>query len=89
MVALGARVKKNNLLGVISDPFGEREVQLTSPYSGIVIGRTNLPLVNEGDALFHIARFEDVHEAAAAVEEFAEEHFPEIEMTPTPDSPIT
>ena len=26
---------------------------------GVIIGRTQLPLVNEGDALFHIARFED------------------------------
>ena len=26
--------------------------------TGVVIGHTNLPLVNEGDALFHIATFD-------------------------------
>ncbi|MES9860293.1 MAG: succinylglutamate desuccinylase/aspartoacylase family protein, partial [Candidatus Thiodiazotropha sp. 4PDIVS1] len=57
MVPLGGRVKKGTLLGVVADPFGESEFQLNSPFSGIIIGRSNLPLVNEGDALYHIARF--------------------------------
>jgi hypothetical protein len=88
MIPLGGHVKKGMLLGVVADPFGERESQITSPYNGIVIGRTNLPLVNEGDALFHIARFEDVHDVAAKVEEFHEELLPEIAPAPTPESPI-
>ncbi len=88
MIPLGGRIKKETLLGVVSDPFGERESQITSPYAGIVIGRTNLPLVNEGDALFHIARFEDVHEAEAKVEEFQEVHLPELAPAPTTESPI-
>ena len=57
LIPLGGRVSKGTLLGVVSDPFGEKEAQITSPYSGIIIGKTNLPLVNEGDALYHIARF--------------------------------
>lgn len=88
MVALGSRVKKDTLLGVISDPFGETETNVTSGYSGIVIGRTNLPLVNEGDALFHIARFERVLEAANRVDEFNEEYTPDIISSPNPESPI-
>ena len=88
MVPLGARVKKGTLLGVVGDPFGELEVQITSSFSGIVIGRTNLPLVNEGDALFHIARFEDIHEVEAKVDEFQEEHSPELMTSPHPESPI-
>lgn len=57
-VALGDRVTRNEtVLGVVSDPFGETEIEVYSPWSGIVIGRLNLPLVNEGDALCHIARF--------------------------------
>jgi len=88
MVALGSRVKKDSLLGVISDPFGESEVNVTSAYNGIVIGRTNLPLVNEGDALFHIARFERVLEAVNRVDEFHEEHTPDPSPSPTPESPI-
>lgn len=89
MVPLGGRVKKGTLLGIIGDPFGEQEVKVLSPFSGIVIGRTNLPLVNEGDGLYHIARFEDVREAEAIVDEFQEEHSPEFEASPHPESPIT
>lgn len=88
MVALGSRVKKNSLLGVVADPFGDSEVNVESPYSGIVIGRTNLPLVNEGDALYHIARFEDIQEIEAQVDDFHEEHSPEMLPFPTPESPI-
>ena len=88
MIPLGARVKKDTLLGVIADPFGEKEVNVTSSYNGIVIGRTNLPLVNEGDALYHIARFEDIQEVEAKVDDFQEEHLPEETTFPDPESPI-
>lgn len=88
VMPLGGHVKKDQLLGIVADPFGEREVQLTSPYDGIVIGRTNLPLVNEGDALFHIARFERVAEVATKVEEFHEEHLAEIAGMPEEEGPI-
>jgi predicted deacylase len=88
MVPLGARVKKNTLLGVVADPFGETEANVRAQYGGIVIGRTNLPLVNEGDALYHIARFEDIEEIEAKVDEFQEEHTPELIPSPKPESPI-
>ena len=88
MVPLGGRVKKDTLLGVVADPFGEKETNITAAFSGIVIGRTNLPLVNEGDALYHIARFERIHEAEARVDEFQEEHSPEFDLPPHPEGPI-
>ncbi len=88
MIPLGARVKKNTLLGVVADPFGETEANVQAQYSGIVIGKTNLPLVNEGDALYHIARFEDIEEIEAKVDEFQEEHSPELIPSPRPESPI-
>ena len=56
--SLGAQVRQGDSLGVVADPFGEREVEVSSTTAGIVIGCTNIPLVHEGDALFHIARFE-------------------------------
>lgn len=88
LVPLGGRVKKGTLLGVVADPFGETEKQILANFSGIVIGRTNLPLVNEGDALYHIARFEDIHDVESQVDEFQEAHFPEPIPSPTPESPI-
>jgi hypothetical protein len=63
-------VQKNSPLCWISDPFGENETIVISPYEGIVIGRTNLPLVNEGDALMHIGRFGDIENVADKVSEF-------------------
>jgi len=73
MTALGAQVSKGDLLGVISDPsdlFDPTEHEIRVQHAGLVIGKSNIPLVNEGDALFHIARFEDIEEAAASVEAF-------------------
>jgi uncharacterized protein len=69
---LGERVKTGQILGVVSDPFGDFEVEVSASGSGIVIGRSTSPLAHEGDALFHIARFEDNREAKATVDEFQE-----------------
>lgn len=52
---IGDLVAPDTVLGIVADPFGERETEVLAQEHGIVIGRTNLPLVNEGDALFHIA----------------------------------
>lgn len=53
--AVGEAVVEGDVLGVIADPFGETEVDITATQSGVIIGRTNLPVINEGDALFHVA----------------------------------
>jgi predicted deacylase len=72
-VALGARIKRDAVLGIVSDPFGGGEQEITAPFSGIIIGRSIIPLVLEGEALFHIARFEDVREVAQHVDMMAQE----------------
>ena len=54
---LGSRVDKASLLGYISDPFGNNKQEVLSRKKGIIIAVNNLPLVNRGDALFHIASF--------------------------------
>jgi predicted deacylase len=54
---LGTRVKPGDTLGVISSPFGNQEQVLSAETDGIIICISKLPLVNEGEALFHIARF--------------------------------
>lgn len=76
-VPLGMHVSKKDQLGILADPFGLVEAEVLSPYEGIVIGRNNLPLANEGDALFHIARFGKAEEVAVQVEEFQDMHQPE------------
>ncbi len=71
--ALGSAVKESQVLGVISDPFGENEVEVRASIGGVIIGRSNIPLVHEGDALFHIARHEGTQVVARSLEEFEPE----------------
>ncbi len=70
----GARVFADiTLMGVVSDPFGESEIKVYSSATGIVIGQMKMPLVNEGEALFHVAQFERSSIAATSVDDFHEE----------------
>ncbi len=50
----GAFVKKNELLGTITDPYGEFETEIIASVEGHIIGINNLPVINRGDALIHI-----------------------------------
>ena len=54
--------------------------RFTATASGIIIGCTEIPLVHEGEVLFHIARFEDIREVAGQIESFQTEHAPEDEL---------
>jgi predicted deacylase len=74
--ALGDRVRKGEVIGMIADPFGQQELEVNANASGIIIGRTNLPLVNEGEAIFHIARFESAKVAEDTVEAFQADEIP-------------
>lgn len=76
-IALGDRVAKNQVLGVITDTFGENKVPVLASTAGIVIGRLDRPLVNEGEALFHIARFDDPTSIDAALDSFSSEFNPD------------
>lgn len=73
LVPLGARVTKNSKIGVIADPFGREEMDIRSPVSGMVIGRLNLPLVHQGDAIIHIAHLDRLTGIEPIIEEFTEE----------------
>jgi len=52
---IGSQVVEGEAVGVVADPFGEAETEVLATKSGIIVGRTNLPVVNEGDGLFNIA----------------------------------
>ncbi|TRX60542.1 succinylglutamate desuccinylase/aspartoacylase family protein [Fulvivirga sp. M361] len=53
-VSSGQKVAKNQLVGHITDPFGDFKVQVKSPASGFVIGLNNNPIIHQGDAIMHI-----------------------------------
>lgn len=58
---LGMKISAGEALCKIVDPLNDNEKTILSPCTGVIIGKTNIPLVNEGDAIFHIALFEDWH----------------------------
>ncbi|MDN3650860.1 M14 family metallopeptidase [Reinekea marina] len=62
---LGDQVQKGDVLAKISNPFGEVLTEITAPRSGIIIGKQNIPLVQEGEALVHIAFFTENDEDIA------------------------
>ncbi|GAB5458993.1 MAG: succinylglutamate desuccinylase/aspartoacylase family protein [Henriciella sp.] len=66
--SLGASVKKGDVLGVVTDIFSTQEFPVSSEYDGIIIGRSTLPTVNEGDAILHIARAAQTSDARDRVE---------------------
>lgn len=69
--AEGDVVAQGDVVAAISDPFGEGETEVASRYAGIIVGRAVVPIVHEGDALFHIADVKSGDMAEAAVDELA------------------
>jgi uncharacterized protein len=52
---IGGAVNENELIGYIANPYEDADVPVIAARRGIIIGRTTLPIVNLGDALFHLA----------------------------------
>jgi predicted deacylase len=65
----GDLVRSGDTMGSVSDPFGEVEIEVVAPFDGIIVGRAVMPVVNEGDAIFHLARVASVEKAETAVED--------------------
>ena len=66
----GDAVKNGETVAIISDIFGQDEEIVTAPADGIIIGHASLPLVNQGDAILHLAEvriFADVEERMDAI----------------------
>jgi len=81
LVKIGSAVEKGDTLALIADPFGEKEDSVVAPASGVIIGRVTLPLVYEGEALFHIGktrRAESVGEQFEAIQADIENPAPEL-----------
>ncbi|MEM5501212.1 succinylglutamate desuccinylase/aspartoacylase family protein [Ahrensia kielensis] len=72
-VGTGENVSKGQVLGIVSSPFGDFEENVIATHGGLIIGRTNLPIVNEGDGLFHIATIRQNISAETKIENIAAE----------------
>lgn len=81
----GTKVHSGDIVAYISDIFGSEEETIIAPADGIVIGHSNLPIVNQGDALLHVAEvkiFDTVGERLENIEDaiYGEEILDEDEV---------
>lgn len=67
----GDVVSQGDLLAAVSDPFGGEEVEILAPFDGIIVGRAVMPIINEGDALFHLARVKSLTQAEDMMDEMS------------------
>ena len=63
---IGNAVSVGDVVGFVTNPYEDGETPVKSTVRGVIIGRTTLPVVNMGDALFHIA-WSAEHDRAPAV----------------------
>jgi predicted deacylase len=73
-VRLGDYVKKGDVIANVRDPLGSSDTVIRASDDGVVIGLSKLPLAHEGDAIVHVAAFEQPTRVARSVEEFHRGH---------------
>ena len=54
----GDIVREGDVLASVAGLFGEGAEDLLAAFDGVIIGHATLPIVNQGDALFHIAEID-------------------------------
>lgn len=69
---LGDTVATGETIAIVSDTFGENEFEIKTDESGIIIGISDVPLVNRGDAMFHIATFKNTKKVRQAIDRIDE-----------------
>lgn len=78
--ALGDTVHKDEIIAFIDEPLDDEVFEIKSPIDGVIIGKSEIPLVQEGDAVFHIARFKNLETAENKIEYFSEGAIEESEF---------
>lgn len=68
----GDAVRKGGLLAVVTGLFGEDAMEIVSPIDGVIIGHATLPVVHQGDAVFHIAHVAHPERVGARIETITE-----------------
>ena len=70
-VSLGQTIKKGEVIGQITDPFGIDFLEkVVAPQDGIVVGINTTPLIHEGLSIFKIASFLDYEKAGNIIEQW-------------------
>ena len=68
----GDPVRKGDVLAQVAGLFGEDAEDLVSPADGIIIGHATLPVVHQGDALFHIAAIDHPERVGRQIDSITE-----------------
>jgi len=51
----GSYINKKDIIGRVSDPYGEFDKNISAPFSGYIFGLNTAPIVYKGDAIFHVS----------------------------------
>ncbi|WP_024953835.1 succinylglutamate desuccinylase/aspartoacylase family protein [Sulfurospirillum arcachonense] len=71
--ALGDTVQEDEVIAYIDEAHSDTTFELKSPFDGVIIGKSEIPLAQEGDAIFHIAKFNDLENAEGKIGYFHED----------------
>lgn len=71
--SLGSTVVKDEIIAYIDNPLEDGSFEIIAPFDGVIIGKSEIPLVQEGDAVFHIAKLRDIESAEEKIEYYNEE----------------
>lgn len=86
--ALGDTVSKNEVIAYINSPLEDEVFQVRAPYAGVIIGKSEIPLIQEGDAIFHIAKLGNLSAADEKIEFFSEDRIKENQFCEFNDEEI-
>jgi uncharacterized protein len=78
--ALGDMVKENEIIAYVDEPLGDESFEIKATFDGVIIGKSEIPLIQEGDAIFHIAQLKDLEIAENKMEYFNENAIEESEF---------
>lgn len=68
----GDLVTKGEIIAEVTGVFGEDPEQITSPIDGLIIGHATLPVINQGDAMFHVAELKNYDTAEERLDQITE-----------------
>lgn len=74
---LGDKVEKGEVIAEITSPYISDVTEICANRAGIIIGKQQIPLVQEGEAMYHIAYFKELDTAAEQIEAFHNDLLPE------------
>lgn len=78
-VASNKHVEKGELLATITDPYGKMRFKVSAPNEGYIINVNQSPIVNQGDAIFHISTATAPYDQGSEQQEQLEEVYNQLE----------